>query len=74
MKKTRAKFTVEWLKKTTDGSEIHLVPVTSGSAENESFFKWTPYGSIDIGVVNKEAVAMFEPGEEYYIDFVKVEV
>lgn len=52
-----------------EGSKIVLEPVTSGSPENESFFKYTPGGKIELTVVNPEAVKQFKEGEEYYVDF-----
>ena len=47
----RAKFKCIELTQTENGEKIKLIPVTSGSKENESFFKWTPYGSIEIGTI-----------------------
>lgn len=65
---TRCKFICESKTQNRNGHSIKLVPVTHGSAENESFFKWTPYGSLEIGTINDEAAAQFVPGKEYYID------
>lgn len=64
---TRAKFRCDSVKYTTWAREIVLVPVTSGSSENEEFFKTTPGGNITLNVKNDEVV--FEVGKEYYIDF-----
>lgn len=69
----RAKFTV--YSKTETGSPndpqvaIKLHPVTCGSKENESFYKWTPGGFIDLSTVNKAASEAFKLGEEFYVDF-----
>ncbi|WP_320705367.1 hypothetical protein [Enterobacter cloacae] len=65
----RAKFKVERTSQTVNGTEIELSPVTSGSKENEQFFKWTPYGSVKIGVVSAETADRFKPGQEFYVDF-----
>lgn len=65
----RAKFKVESVTHREQGASIKLQPVTAGSKENEQFFKWTPYGGIDIGTVNPEAAAQFTPGAEFYVDF-----
>lgn len=54
-------------------ARVELKPVTCGSAENESFYKWTPSGTVDLQVLNSYAAAKFEPGTEYYIDFTPVE-
>lgn len=70
MSTVRAKFVVQLVSDREDGAkQIKLAPVTSGSAENEQFFKYTPYGSIDIGTVNAEAAAKFTQGQEFYVDF-----
>ena len=65
----RAKFKVESRTETTDGYKVVLKPVTGGSPENESFFKYTPYGSIEIGTINAAAGAQLVPGKSYYVDF-----
>lgn len=65
----RAKFKVSSVTPNNDGSEIKLEPVTSGSAENEQFYSFTPWGSIVLGTVNPAAASQFEVGAEYYIDF-----
>lgn len=69
----RAKFKVIEKAITENGEKIKLTPVISGSPENESFFKWTPFGQIEIGTVNPEAAKQFEVGKQYYIDFTKAE-
>ena len=52
-----------------NGFEIALEPVISGSKENESFFQYTPWGSVRLGVVKAETAAHFKPGKEFYVDF-----
>lgn len=69
----RAKFKVTEKVITEQGDKITLQPVIGGSHENEQFFKWTPYGKIEMGTINPEASKQFEVGKEYYIDFTKVE-
>lgn len=70
---TRAKFKVVETLKREDGNEVTLHPVTCGSPENESFFRWTPYGEIKIGTINEEASKQFEVGKEYYVDFTQAD-
>ena len=64
----RCKFTCEFVKYNKNGAEVSFVTVTLTSPENESFFKWTPYGSFTMGLVNPETAEHFIPGQEYYID------
>ncbi len=54
------------------GGAVRLEPVTGGSAENEQFFRYTPGGGIDLNTVNSAALAQFQQGEEYYVDFTHV--
>lgn len=46
--------------------EYSFSAVIGGSPENESFFAWTPSGSIKLGAIKAK---LFEIGKEYYIDF-----
>ena len=69
----RAKFKVQSITPQGDGVSVKFAPVTSGSAENERFFKFTPWGSIEIGTVNPAAVAGLSEGQEVYVDFTPVE-
>jgi hypothetical protein len=46
-----------------------LEPVTSGSPENESFYKYTPGGKISLSTINADAAKQFVPGQYYYVDF-----
>jgi hypothetical protein len=69
----RAKFKCVELTQTENGEKIKLIPVSSGSKENENFFKWTPYGSIEIGTINTEAAKEFNVGKQYYVDFTLAE-
>lgn len=43
--------------------------VTSGSEENESFWRWTPSGQLELQSIRRD---LFEPGQEYYLDFTPV--
>jgi len=72
----RAKFKCETVNPDTngaDGKSIALTAVTNGSAENDSFFKWTPAGTVYLSIVNPDAAKQFEVGKEYYVDFSPVE-
>lgn len=57
----------------SEGQIIILEPVISGSPENESFYKYTPWGEIKLGTINEKAAEQFEVGKEYYVDFIAVE-
>lgn len=73
-KTTRAKFRCDSVKSHEgggDGQEVTLSAVTSGSEENESFFKSTPSGNLSISHYNPEV--NFEEGKSYYLDFTEVE-
>jgi len=47
--------------------------VVGDSPENEEFYNATPYGEIRMGIVNPTTLARFEEGDEFYVDFTKVE-
>lgn len=65
----RAKFSVSFVDQ--HNKTVYLAPVTSGSGENAEFFKMTPGGQIMLYTVNDAALAQFENGAQFYIDFTK---
>lgn len=50
------------------GGTVRFYPVVSGSAENESFYRYTPGGSLVLGTINQAAFDQFAVGNEYYVD------
>lgn len=53
-------------------AEIKLAPVYSGQdgkPVNADWSKATPQGSIVLGVTNPDAIAKFELGKFYFVDF-----
>jgi len=56
-----------------DGVKLRFEPVVSGSSENDSFFKWTPTGSLEFYTINSTAAEQFEVGKQYYIDVTSAE-
>ena len=71
--KTRAKFLVQERTETREGFRVKLAAVTGTSEENASFFKYTPSGTLDMGLVSEETAKVFVPGKEFYLDFTEVE-
>jgi len=74
--KVRAKFRVQSKTEyygTGDTVQVSMMPVTSGSPENELFWKYTPSGKVEMQI-KKEVADLFEIGKEYYLDFTPVEV
>jgi hypothetical protein len=67
---TRCKF--QCVSKTITGAgenqtnQFVFTPVTGGSDENKSFWKWTPSGKLEFNCLNKEVD--FEIGKSYYLD------
>ncbi|HRD85799.1 MAG TPA: hypothetical protein PLF63_11570, partial [Rubrivivax sp.] len=53
------------------GVTIFLCPVydPDPASENAQFFRWTPWGRIELGTVNPAAAAHFSQGAEVYVDF-----
>ncbi len=71
----RAKFQCESVTKHAYGSEqvklraVCAAPGEKLNAENESFSKATPNGSMEMGIDNPGAQGFFKPGQSYYLDF-----
>lgn len=41
----------------------------NGDGSNKDWSKWTPQGKLEMTVTNPDAVAAFELGKSYYLDF-----
>jgi hypothetical protein len=67
MERVRCKFTCNF--KDLGNKTVYFSPVYSGSEENAEFFKYTPGGQISLHCLNENALAKFEQGKEYYVDF-----
>lgn len=63
---TRCKMQCNYTKQLEDGQEVNLTPVTTGSEENDKFYKYTPGGELNLSTINRDII--FEPGKEYYVD------
>lgn len=44
-------------------------PDESKNDENARFTKGTPWGEIELGIDNEDAMSQFEVDQEYYVDF-----
>jgi hypothetical protein len=64
----RAKFRVNSKTEIDGGFNVELHPVTGGSEENEKFYKDTPYGKLELGLLGEEQAKAFDVGGEYYLD------
>ncbi len=69
----RSKFRCDSKEKSNDGYHLHFSVVTTGSSENDIFFKWTPSGQLSMGTINEVAAEQFEVGKEYYLDLTPAE-
>jgi len=76
----RAKFRCQLINHLATGSandvaaHITLFPVyEDGSGENASWSKYTPNGKMEMTVTNPAAIAAFEMGKAYYLDFTPAE-
>lgn len=65
---TTCKFKCDSITYSTSGATVILTPVTNGSPENDSYFKYTPYGKFEMGLLSVATAATFIPGEQYYIN------
>lgn len=70
--KVIAKFTVEGeiINEEYNNKTVTFRAVTTGSEENKSFAKYTPYGSLVMTIdESTSAYNYFETGKEYFLTF-----
>lgn len=71
----RAKFRYSGIETIDQGNGVRLCtltfyPVSDGKedSDNHKFWKATPSGKLELGMVNDYAVKQFVLGKEYYLD------
>lgn len=70
MDKVRARFVVKSKEEQGEnGCAVRLEPVVANTEENAKYFEATPYGSIELGILNESASEFFVEGSEVYVDF-----
>lgn len=52
---------------------VILVPVYGDSPENKTWSQYTPQGEMKMTITNPKALAEFQPGQAFYIDFTPAE-
>jgi len=68
----RCKFRVSSVEHHEGGNRsIKLMTVYGDSPENKAFFASTPSGAITVSLVKPEVAAQFEPGAEFFVDFIE---
>ena len=65
----RVKFKVSTVTLYGYSEDISLYPVVGGSDENESYYKATPSGKVELSITNPNLHGKIKPGMEFYIDF-----
>ena len=50
-------------------AEVRLIPVYGNGEANKDWSKWTPSGELKMMITNPSAIAQFELGKEYFVDF-----
>jgi hypothetical protein len=69
----RAKVTCEGIAGNAVTFRTVYEPDASKDTENARFTTATPWGDITLGIDNPVALAQFEAGKSYYVDFTPVE-
>lgn len=66
-----AKFKCESVLQFREGEHVSLTVVTSDTAENKVWSRYTPNGNLSMMITNEEALGQFKPGVEYLITIEK---
>ena len=73
--KTRCKMFVSKMERGYQGDtgmQVKMLPVSSGSAENDKFFNCTPSGQLEVNVTN-DSLEGIKLGDEFYVDLTLIE-
>lgn len=69
----RAKLKVQEVTDNGYSDKVRFSAVYGGSAENNSYSKATPTADLTMQIDNPALKGVLKPGEEFYVDFTKVE-
>lgn len=74
----RAKLMVIGVEKGEGVETVRFSPVCgtfdpNGKSEDNTYARWTPSGSVSLGITNPELHGKFEYGQKYYADFTAAE-
>jgi hypothetical protein len=76
MDKVRAKFQVDSLEQSDDYNykTLKMSACTTDEGDGIDFTHYTPWGELEMGIDGDvPAAKFFEPGETYYVEFIKIE-
>ena len=69
----RAKFRCTSITQHEGHQPIEVVKLCAANGSKESanaqWSKWTPSGTLEIGISNPDAQGKFKPGQHYFLDF-----
>jgi len=69
----RAKFTVESVTRYKWGEVLKMNAIEyDGTDENASFSKFTPNGSFEMSITNKDIIGRYKADDDYYFDITPV--
>lgn len=77
----RAKMSVRSVERSSETYDtLTMAPVcgkapfgANGESEDNTFARWTPSGSLTLGITNPALIGKFAVGDTFYVDFTKVE-
>lgn len=68
----RAKLTIESINKTQYSEQIKYRAIYTNNKEDNSYSDATPCAEASFTITNKELWGKFNPGDQFYVDFVPV--
>lgn len=76
----RAKFRISHIDRAHEGYEtLYMHPVAAskypadGSDEDNTYAKFSPSGTLQLGIANPALIGKFQVDEKFYLDFTKAE-
>lgn len=69
----RAKFVIGSIERSgtpdSESETLKMSAVTNGTAEDNTFARFTPSASLSLTLTNQDLIGKFNPGEKFYVDF-----
>jgi hypothetical protein len=73
VKLMNAKMKVSTVTLTENGELLVMEVVTNGSPEDNTYSQFTPSGSVQLHITNKDLEGGFVPGQVFYVQFTEAD-
>lgn len=70
--KMRAKLTIQSIERYQYSEKVNFSAIYGDSKEDNTYTDATPCASANLTITNKDLIGKFNPGDQFYVDFIPI--